>query len=98
MCEELFPAPLAPEVTESARTLARRAHLALKLRDYSRIDFRQGADGRLYCLEANTLPGLTVTSLLPQSAAAMGIDFGDLCQRICSLALARRTPRNIAAP
>ena len=74
--------------------LALMAHRTLKLRDFSRVDFRLGADGVPYCLEANTLPGVTRTSLFPQSAAAVGIDFASLCQTICDLALRRARFRN----
>ncbi len=87
---EIFPAPLAPALAEECRDLALRAHRALKLDAYSRIDFRLDPDGRLWCLEANSLPGLTATSLLPQSAQAAGIPFPELCDRICRLALARK--------
>jgi D-alanine-D-alanine ligase len=62
----------------------------LKLRDYSRADFRMDEAGQFWCLEANTLPGMTARSLLPQSAAAVGIGFPDLCDEICRLALNRR--------
>jgi D-alanine-D-alanine ligase len=61
----------------------------LKLRDFSRVDFRLDADGAPSVLEANTLPGMTRTSLLPQSAAVQGIDFAALCDEICRLALER---------
>ena len=87
--EEIFPAPLSEELTSEVQRLGLLAHRALKLECYSRIDFRLAADGRIYCLEANTLPGMTATSLLPQSAAAVGIDFPELCERICQLALKR---------
>ena len=63
---------------------------ALKLRGYARIDFRMSPDGTFYCLEANTLPGMTQTSLIPQAAAAAGISFPELCDRIVQLALDRR--------
>ncbi|UNK42450.1 D-alanine--D-alanine ligase [Luteimonas sp. S4-F44] len=86
---EVFPADVPPAIAEQARTLALRAHVALKLGDYSRADFRLDAQGRLWCLELNTLPGMTATSLLPQSAAAMGIAFPALCERLCRLALRR---------
>ncbi|MEN5117624.1 D-alanine--D-alanine ligase [Luteimonas sp. TWI662] len=86
---EMFPADLPPEVAEQARSLALRAHAALKLGDYSRADFRLDAQGRLWCLELNTLPGMTATSLMPQSAAAMGMAFPALCERLCRLALRR---------
>lgn len=84
---EVFPAEVSAEIAEEARRLALAAHRALKLNGYSRADFRLDAEGRLWCLEVNTLPGMTATSLLPQSAAAVGIDFDELCERICRLAL-----------
>ncbi|MCI1011131.1 D-alanine--D-alanine ligase [Pseudomonas oryzihabitans] len=84
---EVFPAEVSAEIADEARRLALAAHRALKLDGYSRADFRLDAEGRLWCLEVNTLPGMTATSLLPQSAAAMGIDFDELCERICQLAL-----------
>lgn len=84
---EVFPAEVSAEIAEEARRLALAAHRALKLDGYSRADFRLDAEGQLWCLEVNTLPGMTATSLLPQSAAAMGIDFDELCERICQLAL-----------
>jgi D-alanine-D-alanine ligase len=88
--EEIFPAPLPDEQTRVLQELALRVHRALKLRDYSRADFRMDEAGQFWCLEANTLPGMTARSLLPQSAAAVGIGFPDLCDEICRLALNRR--------
>jgi D-alanine-D-alanine ligase len=85
---ETFPADLPQEATAELQRLAVDAHRALKLGSYSRIDFRMDGDGGLWCLEANTLPGMTATSLMPQSAAAAGIGFADLCERLCALALA----------
>ncbi len=93
MTQEIFPADLPAGTTDRLRTLALQAHRVLKLRDFSRVDFRLASDGTPHCLELNTLPGLTATSLLPQSAAAAGIDFGELCHRICTLAL-QRAERN----
>jgi D-alanine-D-alanine ligase len=90
--EEIFPAALANEQTLALQKLALRVHRALKLRDYSRADFRMDEKGQFWCLEANTLPGMTARSLLPQSAAAVGIAFPDLCDEICRLALNRRKP------
>ena len=66
------------------------AHEALQLGGYSRVDFRLTPEGGLFCLEVNTLPGMTATSLMPQSAAAAGIPFPELCERICRSALGRR--------
>jgi D-alanine-D-alanine ligase len=88
--EEIFPAALSKEQTRELQELALRVHRALKLRDYSRADFRMDEIGQFWCLEANTLPGMTARSLLPQSAAAVGIAFPDLCDEICRLALNRR--------
>jgi len=89
MTQEIFPAELARKAAKQMRTLGAATHRALGLRDFSRVDFRLAADGTPWVLEANTLPGLTATSLLPQSAAAVGIPFEELCDRICRLALAR---------
>jgi D-alanine-D-alanine ligase len=83
MATETFPADLPDEVADRCRKLGLAAHQALKLRGYSRVDFRLTASGELICLEANTLPGMTATSLMPQSARAAGIEFPELCERIC---------------
>ena len=87
--EEIFPAALDPETTRRVQALGLAVHRALKLEGYSRVDFRMDAAGELWCLEANTLPGMTRTSLMPQSAAAAGIGFAELCERICQLAIER---------
>jgi D-alanine-D-alanine ligase len=86
MAEEIFPADLPEAVAAEARRLALEAHQVLKLGGYSRVDFRLTPAGEMVCLEVNTLPGMTATSLLPQSARAAGIEFGDLCERICRAA------------
>jgi D-alanine-D-alanine ligase len=90
MSEEIFPAPIEPWIATEAQRLSVLAHQALKLGSYSRIDFRLNAMNELVCLEANTLPGMTATSLLPQSGAAVGIPFPELCERICKGARGRR--------
>ncbi len=59
-----------------------KAHHALGLSVYSRTDFIVSEDGKMYCIESNTLPGMTPTSLLPQEAAATGIDYNDLCHQM----------------
>lgn len=91
--EEIFPAQLSEEQTRAIQELSLRAHHALKLEGFSRADFRMDAEGALWCLEVNTLPGMTRTSLLPQSAQAAGIGFPELCDRICRLALERHEAR-----
>jgi len=87
MASEEFPAKLSKEATEKVQQQALLAFKALKLRGYARIDFRLTTEGEFYCLEANTLPGMTELSLIPQGAAAMGIGFPELCERIVRLAL-----------
>ncbi|MFL9870740.1 D-alanine--D-alanine ligase family protein [Paraburkholderia megapolitana] len=86
---EIFPADLPDHVVATAQDAALRVHRALKLEGYSRADFRLDANGRLWCLEVNTLPGMTATSLLPQSAGASGISFAGLCERICRAGIER---------
>ncbi len=87
LTEEICPARLAPETVEKLADYTRRAFDALSLRSLARMDYILTEDGEAYCLEANTLPGMTPTSLLPQAAAAVGISYGELCQRIVNLAL-----------
>lgn len=82
MSQEIFPADLPMAVAHDVQRLALAAHRALKATGYSRVDFRLTPAGALFCLEVNTLPGMTATSLMPQSAAAVGIEFGELCERI----------------
>ena len=87
MATEVFPAELSGEATAEVQRQAQLAFGALKLGGCARIDFRMTGAGEFYCLEANTLPGMTELSLIPQAAAAAGIDFPDLCERIARLAL-----------
>jgi len=89
MSEETFPAELLEPVAAECRRLGLLAHQTLKLGGYSRVDFRLTPAGQLFCLEANTLPGMTATSLLPQAARAAGIEFAALCDRIARSALER---------
>lgn len=87
MAVEEFPAKLARGEAEQLQGLALRAYNALKLSGYGRIDFRRRDDGVSFCLEANTLPGMTELSLMPQAAQAAGISFSELCERIVYLAM-----------
>ena len=88
--KEVFPADLAAADSARLQEYARRAHAVLKLGSYSRSDFRRDAAGDFWCLEANALPGMTATSLLPQAAKAAGIDFSELLERICRGAIKAR--------
>lgn len=87
MATEEFPANLSQSETKEVQAQAIRAFHALKLQGCARIDFRMDAAGAFYCLEANTLPGMTGLSLVPQAAAAAGIGFEELCERIVLLAI-----------
>jgi len=85
-CEEICPARISDDVSRLAQDLAVRAHRALGCRGYSRTDLMLGPSGPVV-LEVNTLPGMTMNSLLPKAAAAAGLRFGDLLDRIVRLAL-----------
>jgi len=85
--EEIFPADLTGGQTVEIQMYALKAHRALKLRGFSRVDFRLDEEGQFWCLEANTLPGLTAASLFPKGAAAAGLPFPEVCDRLCRLAL-----------
>jgi D-alanine-D-alanine ligase len=84
---EEFPATLPSDIAEQLRGYALQAWTALKLKGYGRVDFRLDPEQRPWLLEVNTLPGMTSTSLLPQGAAATGISFGELCEKICELGI-----------
>lgn len=79
---ETCPAELDANLTKAMQSCAETVYRALRLKTYARMDFRMDSEQKFYCLEANTLPGMTPTSLLPQEAAAVGMNFEDLCQRI----------------
>lgn len=84
---ETCPAELSEELTEKMQKYACMAYEALKLETYARVDFMMKENGDMYCLEANTLPGMTPTSLLPQEAAALGVSFEDLCEQLIEVSL-----------
>lgn len=86
MTQEICPADLTSEQAEKLGKLALKAHNVLRLGGYSRVDFMMDAKGDFYFLEANTLPGMTPSSLLPQEASAAGIGYDDLCEAIVRLA------------
>ena len=82
---ETCPAVLTKEQTEQMQAYAVKGFKALQLDNYGRLDFMMSKDGKMYCLEANTLPGMTPTSLLPQEAQALGMDFADLCEKLIAV-------------
>ena len=87
---EVCPADIPPETEEKVRAAALRVYETLGLSVYARADFIVTGDGEPWFLEINTLPGMTPTSLVPQEAAAVGIDYNTLCQRIVDASLAAR--------
>lgn len=84
---EECPAKITEAEDKELREAAYRAYKTLHLSAYARMDFILTSDGKAYCLEANTLPGMTPTSLLPQEAAAIGMDYPTLCEKIVELSL-----------
>lgn len=81
------PAELDGDVARKMQACAEDVFKALRLQTYARMDFRMDNGGGFYCLEANTLPGMTPTSLLPQEAAVIGMSFEDLCQKIIEISM-----------
>ncbi len=90
MTEYIVPADISDALTADIQSHAKRAFDILGIRDIARIDFRLDENGTPLCFEANTLPGMTATSLVPKSAAQAGIEFPELVSRIAELALKRK--------
>jgi D-alanine-D-alanine ligase len=98
-CTEYFcPAPFDAATTKWIQDAALGAFKAVGGRDYARVDVMVRASGEPVVLEVNTLPGMTETSLLPKAAAAAGLDYAQLCQRMVDLALKRKTTENLKEP
>jgi D-alanine-D-alanine ligase len=90
-CTEYFcPADFDPAMTKRIQSAAFGAFKAVGGRDYARVDVMVRASGEPVVLEVNTLPGMTETSLLPKAAAAAGLNYAQLCQRMVDLALKRK--------
>ena len=85
MAVETAPARIPEELTGRLKSAALKVHRLLGLKHFSRVDFMVDGRGKAWCLEANALPGLTGNSLLPKSARAAGLEFHQLCERICVL-------------
>lgn len=83
---ETCPAQLPQDKTLEMQRIAEQVFEALRMKNYARMDFMMSKEGEIFCLEANTLPGMTPTSLLPQEAAAVGISFEELCEKILQYA------------
>jgi len=94
--EYFCPAALPEEITQLIQKQALAANRAIGNAVYSRVDFLLENEKKAYCLEVNTIPGMTATSLLPKAAAAVGISFPQLCRRIVELSWACRQEERIA--
>ena len=84
---EICPAPIGEKETKLLQETALQFHRALGLSVYSRTDFILDSEGRAWCLEVNTLPGMTPASLIPKAAAVAGMSYGELCEKIVELSL-----------
>ena len=87
---EICPAPISDSECQRMSQMTKKGFEALRLSDYARFDYIMDDAGEIFCLEANTLPGMTPTSLMPQEAAAVGISYDELCDKIASLAYAKK--------
>lgn len=88
--QEICPAEISAELTAIAQEYGVKAHQVLQLHGYSRSDMIIDRDNTIYILETNTIPGMTQTSLLPQSAAAHGLDYPQLLEKLIELGLAAK--------
>ena len=95
-CIETCPAPIPEEVTRELQRMTCAAHQLLGLSGYSRADYILTDSGQIYLLEVNTLPGMTPNSLIPQEAAAIGLDFDAFIARLIELGLQRHAERKMA--
>lgn len=84
---ETCPAQIPEDKALRMQQIAEQVYAALRMKNYARMDFMMSTEGEIYCLEANTLPGMTPTSLLPQEAAAVGLSFEQLCEKILQYAV-----------
>lgn len=86
-CVETCPADLSASLTKEMQMYAEKGYEALNLQAYARLDFLMEEDGSIYCLEANTLPGMTPTSLIPQEASVIGMNYPQLCEKLIEVSL-----------
>ncbi len=86
---ETCPAELSEALTRKMQRYAEEAYHALLMKSYARMDFMMNSEGEFFCLEANTLPGMTPTSLMPQEAAVVGMDYPAFCQKLIDVSFAK---------
>lgn len=89
MADDVCPANISDKLRVQIQEYAKDVYSLLGLKAYARIDFLLDANGSIYCLEANTLPGMTPASLLPQEAAAVNVSYQELCEKIVKASLAK---------
>ena len=89
--KETCPAPISEELTRRLQEYAVEGYHALEMESYGRLDFIVTKDEKIYCLEANTLPGMTPTSLIPQEAAVLGMDYPTLCEELIRVSMKKST-------
>ena len=94
----IVPAPVDADLARRLQEHARVAFRELGCRDFGRVDFRVSDDGEVACLEVNTIPGMTATSLLPMAAKAIGIEFGELCELLCRMGWKRGKGVGLGTP
>ena len=87
MADDICLAHISDDIRNKMQEYAKKVYHVLKLETYARIDFLLDEKANLFCLEANTLPGMTPLSLLPQEAKAAGINYGQLCEKIVSVSM-----------
>lgn len=85
--KETCPAPISQELTKRMQQYALMGYQALRLQGYARLDFIMNKEEEIFCLEANTLPGMTPTSLIPQEAAVLGMDYPTLCEKLIDVSM-----------
>ncbi|MDF2941181.1 MAG: ddl [Herbinix sp.] len=88
---ETCPADLNEDITAQMQKIAEDVYKALRIKTYARMDFMLNDKNEVFCLEANTLPGMTPMSLLPQEARAIGMDFATLCEKIIEISIKKYT-------
>lgn len=90
LTKEVCPANISQELTKKIQEAAVKAAKSLTLDVYCRVDVLTDEFNNCYCLEANTLPGMTPTSLLPQEAAVIGVDYNTLCEKLIEISMKRK--------
>ncbi len=87
LTQELCPAPISDKLTDKVQRLSEKVNEVLMIEAYCRVDFLMDEDENLYCLEANTLPGMTPTSLVPRMAQEQGKTYAQLCNELIEVSL-----------